>query len=345
MKENLYINGVSVPLLNSLNPSLTFSVADIAQPDKRKSTYSKTITIPNSKIANKLFGSAFEINLVDGSFDTSKKADMYYTVDGEIIMEGYMQLKSISQTDINDINYNVVLFGNTANLFANIKGKLLEDLDISEFDHPMSNEAVIQSWDFQILENGIPVPFELGKGYVYPLIDYGYSTDQITYDVEELAPAIYVKQYWDKVFEDAGATYTSDFLNSEVFKRLIIPSDPSIYSMNSQEIEDRQFSVNTPFIVDTGTTVSNNILLESFSASTVIGFSNEIVDTGDVYDPVTGEYTVSKHGIYNLNTIVDLSGSFTPDNLFNNIRTTSEIRGKIQMLLNGTTVIDVVYII
>ena len=340
MTERLYINGVSIPLLKSINPSLTFSVADISQPDKRKSTYSKTITLPNSKIANELFGSVFEINLEDGSFDTSKKADMFYEVDGEIIMEGYMQMKSITTTDIDDISYNVLLFGNTANLFANIKGEFLHDLDISEFNHPLVNEAIIQSWDDQILENGELVPFELGKGYVYPLIDYGYSSDQITYDVEELSPAIYVKQYWDKVFEGAGATYTSNFLNSDLFKRLIIPSDPSIYALSSQDIEDRQFSVNTPFIVETGTTSSNNLPLDSYSSSKVVGFSNEVSDTGGVYNPVTGEYTVGSSGVYNLNTIVDLSGTFTPNNLSNNLKTTSEIRGKIQMILNGVTLID-----
>lgn len=223
MTERLYIDGVNIPLLKSINPSLTFSVADISQPDKRKSTYSKTITIPNSKVASNLFGGLFEINLEDGSFDTSKKVDMFYEVDGETIMEGYMQIKSIVQTDTNNISYNILLFGNTANLFSQIKGKFLHDLDLSEFNHPLVNEAVVQSWDDQILENGVPVPFELGKGYLYPLIDYGYTSNQLVFNVEELAPAIYVKQYWDKIFESIGATYTSDFINSDVFKRLIIP--------------------------------------------------------------------------------------------------------------------------
>ena len=339
MTERLYINGVSIPLLESINPSLTFSVADISQPDKRKSTYSKTITLPNSKIASDLFGSVFEINLVDGSFDTSKKADMYYTVDGEIIMEGYMQMKSITTTDIDDISYNVVLFGNTANLFAKIKGKFLHDLDISEFNHPLSNEGIIKSWDDQILKNGVLVPFELGNGYLYPLIDYGYTSDQITYNVTELSPAIYAKQYLDKIFESIGSTYTSTFLESEYFKRLIIPSDPSIYSMSSEDIQDRQFSSNTTFIVETGAPQTNNLPLGSYSPSKVIGFSNEIIDTGGVYNPITGEYTVNQNGIYNLNTIIDLSTTLTPVSS-QLMEATSEVRGKIQLVLNGTTVLD-----
>ena len=52
-KEELYINGERIELIESLNPSLTFNVADIAKPDTRKADYSKTITLPGSKKLNK----------------------------------------------------------------------------------------------------------------------------------------------------------------------------------------------------------------------------------------------------------------------------------------------------
>ena len=83
----------------------------------------------------------YDINLTDGSFNTAEKIDMYYLVDGELIIEGYAQLKSITTTDNNDIEYNIVLFGNTANLFSKAKGKYLRDLDISEYDHPLVKEG------------------------------------------------------------------------------------------------------------------------------------------------------------------------------------------------------------
>ena len=340
MTEKLYINGVSVPLLKSINPSLTFSVADISQPDKRKSTYSKTIALPNSKIAANLFGSVFDINLDNSSFDTSKKANMFYEVDGDIIMEGYMQLKSISQTDVDDINYNVVLFGNTANLFAQIKGKFLHDLDISEFDHPLVNEAIVQSWDYQILEDGLPVPFELGKGYLYPLIDYGYSSDQLTYDVTELSPAIYVKQYWDKIFESIGATYTSNFINSDVFKRLVIPSDPSVYSLTSEEITSAQCSSNTPFLSGSGTTQSLPLPENSSPILGVVVMSNDVEDPSGLYNNVNGEFTANLNGTYNLNFIVDIDVTMIPDNLGVSVRAISEVRGKLKVVKNSASFID-----
>lgn len=342
MKEQLFLNNTQIPLKNSLNPSLTFSVADISQPDKRKSTYSKTVTIPNSKIANKLFGAVYDINLTDGSFDTSKKIDMYYLVDGMLIMEGYAQLKSISTTDNNDIDYNIVLFGNTANLFSKAKGKYLRDLDISEYDHPLVKEAIEQSWDFQILENGIPVPFELGKGYVYPLIDYGYTTDQITYQVGGLSPAIYAKEYWDKIFEQHGFTYTSAFIDSERFKREIIPSDPSIYAMTADDITARQFSVNTPIFLDTGTTQSLPIPLDTDATNETIVMTNDVDDPSGLYNNTTGVYTVSNNGQYNLNAIVDIDATFVPNDLLATLTVSSEIRGYLKIIKNGTTTLDMI---
>ena len=39
VKEELYINGENVELLDSLNPNLTFNIADIANLTKEKQTF------------------------------------------------------------------------------------------------------------------------------------------------------------------------------------------------------------------------------------------------------------------------------------------------------------------
>jgi hypothetical protein len=72
-----------------------------------------------------------------------------------------------------------------------------------------------------------------GFGYYYPLIDHGtFSTPQINgsrakidYDYRTFRPALFVKEYIDKMFENAGYTYESNFFNSSYFKKLIIPAN------------------------------------------------------------------------------------------------------------------------
>jgi hypothetical protein len=73
---------------------------------------------------------------------------------------------------------------------------------------------------------GIEYPVEQGKGYYYPLIDYGtYSAQKIDYDYRTFRPALYVKEYMDKIFEGSGYTYESNFFDSAFFKKLIIPTN------------------------------------------------------------------------------------------------------------------------
>jgi hypothetical protein len=67
-----------------------------------------------------------------------------------------------------------------------------------------------------------------GTGFFYPLIDYGrYSAAKLNYDYRTFRPALFVKEYIDKMFAPAtsGYTYESEFINSEFFRRLVIPSN------------------------------------------------------------------------------------------------------------------------
>jgi hypothetical protein len=72
-----------------------------------------------------------------------------------------------------------------------------------------------------------------GTGYYYPLIDYGtYSTPQTNpgrvkrdYDYRTFRPALFVKEYIDKMFEPSGYTYESSFFDSAFFKKLIVPNN------------------------------------------------------------------------------------------------------------------------
>lgn len=71
---------------------------------------------------------------------------------------------------------------------------------------------------------------------VYPLIDYGEKYRFINLNIlgrtfikntmfvnsDVIRPFVFVKKVWDAIFEQAGFTYTSKFLNSPDFKKMII---------------------------------------------------------------------------------------------------------------------------
>jgi hypothetical protein len=127
-REQLYINNQYIPLSKSINAALTKSIVDVQKPDKRKATYSKSTIIPNSPEAQTIFGDIFELNLVDGSFDPTVKASVRYLVDGELILNGYCQLKEIIQRDEVELEYNIVMFGELASIFKEMGEGELTDL-------------------------------------------------------------------------------------------------------------------------------------------------------------------------------------------------------------------------
>ena len=125
--EQLIVNGVDIPLEGSLNPNLTYSIQDIKRLDKRKATYSKTITLPSSKVLNDLFNFIFEIN-IDGTFNPNLKADAVYLVDSQTILDGFIKLNAVHYLDNSHIIYKCVLLGSTANFFTDLGEKELTDI-------------------------------------------------------------------------------------------------------------------------------------------------------------------------------------------------------------------------
>lgn len=348
--ERLYIENTYIPISAGLNPSITKSIVDLEEPEKRKATYSKTVSVPRSKEADKIFSAIFEVNLIDLTFNVRAKADCLYTVDDEALIDGYLQLKEIKVTDFNDIVYDCVMYSDTADFWASIKEGYLTDLYTSSvnnyegldiYDHPFTREIQEWSWDYQIIENGGAVAFDYGKGYVYPLVDYGYSSDATNFSFTQIPCAIYVKEYLKRMIAWAGFEYDSSWIDGSVCERLIIPASPSTYVLSSAEIEDMQFVANTPEFLSNGTTKTANLTKNNYSAEDQIIFTNDSVspatDPGLNYDPTTGEFECVTAGLYDLTALVDLNGEFKPATA-NNVKTRCEIMGYLYLyyIANGS---------
>ncbi len=293
--EILRINNIEVDLSESLNAALNFGIADISDPSNRKSDFSKTIKLAGTKSINKVLASIFEINIAinTATFNPNKKADCIYIVDGETQIEGFIKLNNIIVEDTNKISYEVVIFGNLGNLFSDIGEAELTDLDFSEFDHEWTQANQIDSWDTQIIENAVPVPFAKGNGYVYPLLDYGFDNDTDNFDVVQLFPAIYEKTYVDKIFKAAGYTYTSNFLSTVDYNSRIIPFNRTVLELTNDEIESRLFDVEKNVI-------QSQILTAPSGAPNfdIVTFEVENNDPSNQFDQITDEFTAASAGSY-----------------------------------------------
>lgn len=302
----ILVNGQPLDIINNPNILITRSIADIREPESRESEWSKTFEIPGTSANNKIFSHLFEVEqtVYGTSFNPNIKADCIIFADGVEQLRGFIRLLSIKVDDSTHITYEVTAHGQSADFFTTIAERKLNQLDFSEYNHTLSSGNVIDSWATQIYKNGSTQPFAYGEGYLYSMIDRGYSnTRNITdFAVIGMTPCIYAKTVVDKIFTNAAYTYTSDsYFNSDRFKRLVM-SPPNGLSLAATTISGRQFQASR---ITTAQLLQNGNTMIFQDDSTGGNFDN-----GSDYNNTTGVYTVPVSGNYVFNA--DLSFQITP---------------------------------
>jgi hypothetical protein len=281
----LFIEGRQLDIAENEALQVTREIADIREPDARSSDWSKTYRIPGTANNNKIFGHIFDINqeqLNTGTqfapdFNPNKKASALVTVDEVEQVRGYMRLLNINVTRRGEIEYEVSVHGEGADLFAKIRERKLYELNLSEFNHTVTKTIVKNSWSHN-----------WANGYVYPLIDIGRGANlDVIWGVNELTPCVFAKPVVDRIFSDAGFSYTADsFFNSDEFKEWVIPA-PGFTRLTQDEIDNRaakaQRSSGANYAI--GATVV-------FNDKTSTG----MFDPGSNFDTSTGKYTAPAWG-------------------------------------------------
>jgi hypothetical protein len=315
----LLVNNSPVDLSDNFDILISKSIADIKSPETRSSEWTKTVIIPGTRANNKLFGHIFEVEqTIQGTtqfapdFNPNKKADVVVLLDEIEQLRGFIRLIQINVLDSTDIQYECSLHGQTADLFTTIADRKLNVLDFSEYNHTLSSGTVINSWDTSIVKNATTQAFAYGEGYLYALIDKGYSTTRNInrFDIPSMTPCLYAKTIVDKIFTNAGYSYTNDsFFNNDRFKRLIIPP-PNGLLVDSITLEGRRFKAGRS---------SNQLLLTGGTLIFNVDSGGNFYDNGNNYNTTTGAYIVPAGGNYVFEPYLELLLS----NIFPSILTTT----------------------
>lgn len=281
--------------------TLSFAIADIREPDKRNTSWSKTVTLPGTKTNNILLGNIFEID-VDGGFNPNIKTLALVECDGLQQFKGGMQLLQVNKT-ADDITYEVAFTGSLKNIFSILGNFELTELDFSEYDHTFSVSNIQASW----------TDSHLGDGYIYPVIDTGMFTDMNNIDAEALVPAIYLKTYIDKIFRFAGFSYQSSFFNSGFFYRLVVAGNISDTPLDNDTIANREFQALSTADYTAGLTGAvQTIGWLPFANDSTGNASNP----GHVYSTSTNGFTPPFDGLYDVSVSLLASLSFIPNSSF-----------------------------
>lgn len=318
---SLLLDNYTIELGDEANLALSKSIYDVIEPDKRKSAFTKTITISSSPQNDKVFNGLFEVNYSldqDGQFDPffnpSKKAPCFIHTDTMEQMTGYAQLTDVILNHYtNKVEYKITIYGEVRDLFGELADKKLSELDLSKYNHAYTKTNIVSSWDYDVYENGVLQTYsEGGNGYVYPQVDYGddhqkwngttlESSDY--WRVEHFRPWIYCKTIVDQIFRESGFSYYSTFFESSLFKKLIYQGDVNGLKLTDDEINAISVSAsNNSQVVYTKTfgTAFNTSPTFAYSNRQML-FQSETTDPATQYDPTTSTFTIGGSGKYIFN--------------------------------------------
>ena len=293
MTSQLFIENYEVDMSQDISSLINFEIDSVRDFSSRSTSWSKTIVIPGTARNNKVFGHIFQVGLsnphndglpnVNRNFNASKSADCILFQNNLQSFRGVLRLMQIN-LEKGNIEYEVAIFGEIALLNVSLAGKYLNDLDFSAHNHNWTVANIVASWD------NTP-----GSGYFYPLIDYGQvSVDKHNYDIRALRPALYVKQYIDKMFANAGFTYQSDLFDTARFKSLIIPH-------NKKElisIADQLLNVSRSSTLSYTSNVAIAFNVQTTTAAWTVGGGNTTYTYVGSGTPVTGLLHVELVGLY-----------------------------------------------
>ena len=303
----LQIDGIYIDLYEQSPPKLTFTIEDIRD-TSAKSIFSRTFRVPATSHNSEFFKTAFEINGLD--FDITQKREARIYVDSLLFRTGQVRLQKIYLSGQNQkIDYELIFLGETKDFGTSVGEGFLNELDLSEYTHTLNNTQVITSWA------AYPTSPNLNGGIfdgdiLYPLIDFGvnYDSDGIPTQtrisqnntgkhftqsgtgnplpVNRFKPMIRAKAVWDKIFDEAGYSYSSEFLTSNMFRKLYLSA---FGNDDNNEIEFKENELE----------VSIESLNNQFSPL-IVPFDNILLDPAGNFNTTTYKYIVPSNGLYRI---------------------------------------------
>ena len=227
---------------------LTLSVDNFTNATEKIHSYSKSFDLPNTKRNNRIFTHIFDVTKVIASnydFNPYAITRAVLKENGVLIFDGFLRLLDI-KTENGEISYNVNLFSTVTALSDVLKDKKFRNIDFSELEHEYNRTNITASWSTNglFLANNLPVDSFAGTAGTnktdvlkYPFVNWEGDI-KIASNINPLGPAdgmpeletlaqafrpwVKIRYLIDRIFYDAGYSYTSAFFDSADFNNLFM---------------------------------------------------------------------------------------------------------------------------
>jgi hypothetical protein len=277
-------------LSEEVDVPLNFAVSDIRDLSKRTGTFSKSIRVAGTKANSQVLNHLYDVNIVSGTatFDINKRQSCVLIQDGQVILDNaVMQLTDVVITSqgggrYERVDYLITVKDTMSDFFTSLGNARLQDLDFSDLNHVYNSTNVVASFDHDFTD---------GYKYLLPI------SNDTTYNLIEMKPAIYGRQYWDRLFSRAGFRYVWDDKEDVFFSKWLHPYNGSKAEIAEATIDDATVIVENTSVEDyTGNAFNIDLLgtgdFFSPDAFDIYETPTELQDNNNYFNPATFEYTV-----------------------------------------------------
>ena len=246
--ENGVLGQVICDLYEDEEIPLTLSIDDFKNVAEKIQSYSKDFNLPATKRNNQIFGNIFEITRTVANpydFNPYVRTRAVLKQDGIILFDGALRLIDIQDRE-GEISYNVNLYAQTIALADTLKNKTFDNINFNELQHSYNKTIIKGSWyvDGLTLINNLPTGTYAGVAGTketdvlkYPFVDWTHQmlyangatgtnatlgTPELTSFEQAFRPFIKIKYIIDRIFSDAGYTYSSGLFESTEFGKLFM---------------------------------------------------------------------------------------------------------------------------
>jgi hypothetical protein len=174
-------------------------------------------------------------------------------------------------------NYKVDLYGTNADWTIRMKDLRIRDLDFTPA--VLDTATVIQGWSAM---------YDMGDYFGFTLIKWKEWNTAGEVGIDEFTPFLFIRSILDKAFDTIGYNLVSSFLDSDIFKRMILPLPMS--ERYPEEFSQDYINVE---LAEPGTNVSSTNITYVFP-----NYAQPNLATP--YNPTTGYYTVPFTGYYQI---------------------------------------------
>ena len=217
----LVANGQILDLFKDEDILLSDNVTGLFDLGVIPADFTRQITLPGTKKNNAFFEHVYDISVQSPDiFATNIKVSAYLDFGGLYLSQGYLQLNKVNVFANKFIDsYEVSIYGSISSFARQVNRSLLTDLtSLSQYNHTSSYTNISASWNGDLFSGSIVYPLaEYGQKLSYTTGEYeSFGIDDIggALSTQDFKPAIKAKLVLDAIFNEAGYSYSSSFIDN-----------------------------------------------------------------------------------------------------------------------------------